>query len=240
MPVCSAHSSSPKQLPLFRAGGHQSAATWGGKRRGAGRKPVGARAGVPHRARPDHRSRHPVHVTLRAGISSLRRQSVFLAIRTALTAACTRTLRVVHFSVQTNHVHLIVEAHDKRTLCSGVRGLAISIARHVNRAAARAGRVWADRYHAHPLRTPRDVRNALVYVLLNRRKHRPGAPPLDPCSSAAWFDGWKASEHPQAAPPLGGRDPPEPCPVAAARTWLATAGWRRHGLLGRNEAPKPE
>ena len=53
----------------------------------------------------------------------------------------------------------------------GIRGLAIRIARAVNRAWLRRGRVWGDRYHAHSLRSPREVRNALVYVLQNFRKH---------------------------------------------------------------------
>jgi REP element-mobilizing transposase RayT len=176
---------------------------------------------------------------LRGGVNVLRKQSVFLRIRKALAAASQNAFRVAHFSVQTNHVHLIVEAHDKLALSSGVRGLAIRVARCVNRALARSGRIWTDRYHARPLQTPREVRNALVYVLLNRRKHRPGASALDPCSSAPWFDGWKAPEHPPHTQP-DGRDQPVSPPVVPARTWLATVGWRRHGLVRRDEAPKPE
>jgi REP element-mobilizing transposase RayT len=238
------HSTGPssRQLELALAHAAEPAGngSWGGKRRGAGRKPVGARAGVPHRARPDHHSRHPVHVTLRAGITGLRRQKAFSEVRRALTAASRGAFRVVHFSVQTNHVHMIVEATDKRTLCSGVRGVAIRIARGLNRAMARSGRVWKDRYHARPLETPREVRNALVYVLLNRRKHRPGAPPLDGCSSSAWFDGWKSPQRPPHLLLPKERDPLGVCPVVAARTWLATVGWRRHGLVRCDEAPKPE
>lgn len=203
---------------------------------------------MPHRARPRHEPRHPVHVTLRAGLRALRAQSVFAEIRRALALGSRSTFRIVHFSVQTNHIHLIVEAHDKQTLSSGVRGLVIRAARGINRAVGRQGRVWADRYHARALGTPREVRNALVYVLLNRRKHslpRPGLAlsELDPCSSAAWFDGWKT---PPAELPSGthgavalarGQPPAHPA-VARARTWLARIGWRRHGLLRSNEAPK--
>jgi hypothetical protein len=57
-----------------------------------------------------------------------------------------------------------------------VRGLAIRVARAVNRALGRRGRVFADRYHARALTTPRAVRHALVYVLMNpeapTRRHR--------------------------------------------------------------------
>jgi REP element-mobilizing transposase RayT len=214
--------------------------SWGGRRKGAGRKPAGDRAGVAHRARPDHRARHPVHVTLRSGLNVLRRQRVFAAIRGALARASRPAFRVVHFSVQANHIHLIVEARDTASLSSGVRGLAIRAARGVNRVTLRAGRVWTDRYHARALETPREVRNALVYVLLNRKKH--GAFPgifgeaIDPLSSALWFDGWKRAVVPRHPPPSA-EQAAAPCPVAAARTWLASIGWRRHGLLRPDEAP---
>jgi hypothetical protein len=135
----------------------------------------------------------------------------------------------VQFSVQDNHVHLLAEATHKRALSSGIRGLAIRLARAVNRALGRRGVVWNDRYHARALRTPREVRHALVYVLMNFRKHRAVGAELDPCSSAAWFDGWRTSPVALASGPR---------PVAVARTWLAGVGWRRHGLIDRSERPK--
>ena len=117
----------------------------------------------------------------------------------------------------------------RRALSSGVRGLAIRIARVVNRALGRSGRIWGDRYHARALTTPRAVRNVLVYVLNNFRKHLKHVTGIDPCSSAAWFTGW--SERPA----LDASGPP---PVAAARTWLARVGWLRHGAIGLHEQPK--
>src|SRR6185369_12105851 len=97
--------------------------------------------------------------------------------------------RVVHFSVQENHVHLIVEAEDTKSLSSGVRGLMVRIARRVNRLLRRQGRFWTDRWHGRDLEGPRQVRNALVYVLQNHKKHADTAA-LDPLSSAASFDGF--------------------------------------------------
>jgi hypothetical protein len=137
--------------------------------------------------------------------------------------------RVLQFSVQVDHVHLLVEAEGTSALRGGVQGLAIRIARAVNRALGRCGRVWGDRFHARMLRTPREVRNVLVYVLNNFRKHVPGARGLDPCSSARWFAGWRNRATTMA----------EAVPVASARTWLARVGWRRHGLIDVEEAPRP-
>jgi REP element-mobilizing transposase RayT len=180
-----------------------------------------------------HKTAHPVHVTLRAqsGVPSLRSPQAFAAVRRALSAASRSDFRLVHFSVQSDHVHMIVEAHDKPALTRGLRGLTIRTARATNRALQRHGSVWGDRYHARPMTTPREVRNGLVYVFGNFRKHGPAdRRPVDPCSSAAWFDGFLETI-PQ---PL---DPP---PTCRSRTWLGSTGWRKHGEISIWERPKPD
>ena len=204
--------------------------SWGGRRTGAGRKPAPGRRATPHRRRTPHTPRYPVHVTLRAqgGLPSLRGDTVFSAIRSAFAAASRDTFRLLHFSVQSDHLHLLVEADEPTRLARGVQGLAIRMAKAINRVLRRRGRVWHGRYHAHALRTPREVRNALAYVLGNFRKHVPGASGLDPRSSAAWFQGWRTVVARSMAT----------APVAAAVTWLARVGWRRYGPLDVWEAPR--
>jgi putative transposase len=214
----------------------QRHAGWGGKRKNAGRRrPKGVRVRVSHATRPNHQTCHPVHVTLRAlaVVGSLRECPVFNALFDALAAASNAAFRVAHFSIQGDHLHLIVEAHDRTALSRGIQGLAIRTARAINRAAKRKGQVWADRYHARALKTPREVRNALVYVLHNWKKTVRGADWLDPCATGYWFDGWKG---PRPLWSLAAQPPP----VRAARTWLLTTGWRRHGLIGFDEHPLPE
>jgi REP element-mobilizing transposase RayT len=176
-----------------------------------------------------HDARCPAHVTLRAttGLPSLRDRVVFGAVRSALAAASRRRFRVLQFSVQRDHLHLLVEADAPTDLVHGIKGLAIRVAKAVNRLLGRRGRVWGDRHHLRTLVTPRQVRNAYVYVLANWKKHVPGARGLDPRSSAAWFTGWRTRLE-----RIG------PSPVAAARTWLARIGWRRHGLVRLDEAPR--
>ena len=211
--------------------------TWGGRRAGAGRKP-GPQPRVLHRARPVHRPRHPAHVTLcaRPGVASLRAPNVYPLVEQAIAAAARPDGRVVQFSVQGEHVHLIVEATDERALSSLVRRVSIRAARAVNRLLARRGPLWDGRYHRHDLTTPRETRNALVYVLANWRKHRDRAAGLDPCSSARWFDGWREARPNAGVAESGGQARP---PVCRARTWLLTVGWRRGGLLATDEAPRP-
>jgi REP element-mobilizing transposase RayT len=150
---------------------------------GPGRTPTRKGTWVKHRARPWHDKNHPVHVTLkvRRGISNLRGHRVSKAIGEGLRLAATsgrdkkrarrETFRVVHFSIQPNHLHLIVEATSKTALARGMQGLASGLARRVNRELHRRGSLFADRYHAHALASPTEVRNAIVYVLKNFEKH---------------------------------------------------------------------
>ncbi|WP_394831324.1 transposase [Pendulispora rubella] len=164
---------------------------------------------------------------------------VFDLLVQSIREASRAEFRVVQFSVQYDHIHLIVEGHDKESLSRGMRGLSIRLARAINRGLLRRGPVWKGRYHAHPLTRPREVRNALLYVLMNHRKH--GASPawLDPRSSAVWFDGWRRDALFEPALRdldwVAGLTPP----VRPARTWLVREGWRRHGLLGIDEGPVP-
>jgi hypothetical protein len=148
----------------------------------------------------------------------------------------------VHYSLQGNHAHLVVEARDREALGRGMMAVGARLARAVNRVARRTGRVLADRYHVRMLATPREVHGALRYVLLNARRHAAKTRAalrrsvrLDPASSARWFEGWK---HRGAVAKEDASDTPsERPPVARARTWLLSVGWRRHGLLDPADVP---
>jgi REP element-mobilizing transposase RayT len=211
--------------------------TWGGQRAGAGR-PRTAGAKLRHETRPELASRFPVHVTLRAVPSApnLRARPAYAVVDAALRGVLPREdFRVVHFSVQTNHLHLIVEAVGAGALARGMQALAIRVALGVNRAIGRRGKLWGDRYHARALRTPREVRHALCYVLQNARRHATGhgrmlAPGwIDPCSSGPTFDGWRDAPSP-------GRLPVRTS-TSRATTWLLAVGWRRCGLVQVDEVP---
>jgi hypothetical protein len=112
-----------------------------------------------------------------------------------------------------------------------MQGFSVRLAKGLNRMMSRRGKVFADRFHAHVLRTPAEVRNALAYVLLNHRSHMArigepiGARTLDPFSSAASLDGWndRAAELPTV--------------TSAPATWLLRLGWKRRGLLSPTEVP---
>jgi putative transposase len=149
--------------------------TWGGPREGAGRPTRTRQKGdpLPHYRRLEFK-RLPVHVTLRVlrDVANLRTKECFKEIKHAFRLGSDRFgMRLNEFSVQANHLHLIVEANDKESLARGLQGLAIRLAKAINRASGRDGSVFADRYHAHLLKTPSEVRNAIVYVRRNFHKH---------------------------------------------------------------------
>jgi putative transposase len=130
-------------------------------------------------------------------------------------------------------VHLVVEADDKRALWVGTTGLEVRVARKLNALLRKKGRFWGDRYHSRALGTPREVRHAIVYVLMNWKKHAPRARTFDPCSSAWWCTGWTVP--PRTRPPgWSCADPP----IEKPRFWLAREGWARGGSIDPSERPK--
>ncbi len=196
------------QLPLARRHG------WGGKRPGAGRKRKDGKPappGVPHLRRPWVDARHPVGVTLkvRREVWSLRGQRCAAALRRALEQGHQRQgFRLVHFSILGNHLHLIVEASSRARLSGGLQGLEVRMARALNRAMSRKGPVFADRFHAHFLRSPSEVARARRYVLQNFAIHQRRM------GLAAEGDDAFTSERMTSC-------------AAAPQTWLLRVGWQR-------------
>jgi REP element-mobilizing transposase RayT len=234
-----------RQGDLFLDRGRGGKRTGAGRPRGPGRKRnwVRVRAAL---------SRHtPVHVTLRVvkAVGRLRRRRAYQAIRRALTTSLRREdFRVVHVSIQHEHIHLICEADSKEALGRGMKGLEISAAKQLNAAisldrgepAPRKGSVFPERYHVEPLTSRRQVRNAIAYVLNNWRRHHEDLGSLakeralvDPYSSAVTFDGWNR-DAPFALP--GGY---EPLGTMYPQTWLLDIGWRKYGRIDPREVPGP-
>lgn len=209
----------------------------GGYRAGAGR-PRGRRPGyVPHITRPKLTGRDVVHVTQTVvpGLPNLRAPAPAAVIEAVFSAECCRKgFRLIHYSIRGNHLHLICEANNRIALARGLQRVFSRIARGLNRLFGRRGRVFADRYHARIVRTPREARDVLSYVLLNEHKDRAKrgitVVGIDPYSSGDWFDGW-ADINTSPRPASRSRPPP----VTPARSWLLHRGWRRHGLIRTTE-----
>jgi len=211
---------SVRQLDLFRRGG---------ARPGAGRRPTGERALVPHDARARVTRHTPVFVTTRllAGLPNLRRERTLARLRETFAAGADRFgFRLIEYSIQSNHLHFVAEAQDELALARGMKGLLVRVAKALNRAWERTGRVVGDRHHARVLKTPREVRNALVYVLQNARKHGARILGIDAHSSGPWFSGWMD------------RTPRRDRALPEASSWLLLFGWLKGGRIATSEAPR--
>jgi hypothetical protein len=185
-----------------------------------------------------------VTIKLRRGLRPLRRRQEHAALRAAFAAGCTGgagaarggAFRLCHYAILNDHLHFVAEARSRAALSRGLQGLLVRIAKALNKLWSRRGKVFADRYHDRILRTPREVRNAIRYVLQNAAKHAaagrevtvPAA--IDTYSSAPWFDGFRETLTVRGLEAIVR-------PVTDARTWLLTIGWRRHGLLSVHELP---
>jgi REP element-mobilizing transposase RayT len=162
-------------------------------------------------------------------LPSLRRANPRRFIERVFANENRRGFRLVHYSIQGNHLHLICEGRDTQALSRGVQRVSSMIARKLNRHFDRRGSLFKERFHGVVIKTPRQMRNALRYVLLNHHKHQAGAKVeavagFDAFSSSRYFDGWWR-------PAVRCRPPPAGAAVVSAASWLLAKGWRRHGLI---------
>jgi hypothetical protein len=191
-------------------------------------------------------------------VPNLRADRCMAVLRQAFASGKERFgFRLIHHSVQGNHLHLVGEADGAISLARGLQGLSVRIARQLNRALGRRGCVFADRYHARALATPREVRNVLRYVLLNSHHHAVRRHSSfwrwrswDPCSSGETFDGWSSADgYGASGHEARGRPPPKSAGSVALGTpvsdtvvkphvWLLRVGWRKHGLIQPSEVPR--
>ena len=216
--------------------------TWGGKRRRAGRPQVNQRKSEAHRKRAQVTPKTPVHVTQRVAVdvARLRKESTYKVIRKAMLRVLSRhDFRIVHVSIQANHLHLLVEADDEQALAKGMQSFLISLARKLNAHLGRSGSVFPDRYHARVIDSRRQARHALAYVLNNWRRHAEDGAAIartwkvDRFSSAIHFMGFTEGER-WTVP-----EDYESLPVSAAQSWLLVDGWRMYGTIGMYEVPGP-
>jgi REP element-mobilizing transposase RayT len=219
----------------------------GNKKLGRPKKP---NAGAPHAVRPEVHPCNPIHVTVRVvrEVGALRTPKAYRAIRRALRTVLARhgDCRIVHLSLQTNHIHLICEAENTVSLTKGMQGFQIAAAKHLNRELTRRGetrrrgQVFTDRYHARIINSIRQTRHTLNYVLNNWRHHGHDRDTIglydgriDPYSTGALFTGWRERTLDYTVLPPAY----EPLETSAAQSWLLTVGYKRAPAISVYAAP---
>jgi REP element-mobilizing transposase RayT len=229
----------PKQMSFEKVNG------WGGKRTGAGRPNFTNT--VNHMKRPRVRINEPLHLTMRLKdkLPSLRKPTLLKEFKKSIRNAKEFGLFVLHFAVEENHIHIIVEAKSQKDLANGMRSLGGRFGRILrmhaesrNGKSARKdpGAVFAGRYHIHVLKTPTEMRNALKYVLLNHAKHLKLIDHIDYFSSGPYFSKWKALLGPKASIMVieqletrrkANADAFIDSSLSPPQSWLARVGWLR-------------
>jgi REP element-mobilizing transposase RayT len=207
----------------------------------------------------DVRSTWPVHVVLRVveDVVGLRNRTMYKALRAASLSALRQhderqgngeAARIIHVSIQQSHIHLLVEAPDQKALSKGMQGFKISATKHINRVLSaergerRRGTAFTERYFAEVIKTPRQARNTLAYVLNNWRKHgedKRGAARdwrIDPFSTASVFPGWTELVGKETL--FRVRETYDSLLVWKPESWLLLTGWRRYGAIGCREVPR--
>ncbi len=201
---------------------------WGGKRRGAGRPNQSGL--VSHMKREDVDFKKPLHVTMkiRSQKWNLRCREVAAEFKRCARRAQVFGLRVLHYSLLRDHIHLIVEARGNDELAAGMRSFGASFGKALRKIFGGVGSVFAGRYHLHVLASPTETKRALAYVLQNFAKHSKLLAHLDAYSSAPYFDSWRTLFGGGLSPILQDhRASPIPDFLCLPRSWLAREGWRR-------------
>ena len=201
--------------------------TWGGRRKGAGRKKTG---NVRHAKRERVDFGKPLHITkrLQKGLRGITTQNLAKEFTIAMGLAKKKGLNVLEFAILTNHVHLIVEAKDNRALGRGMNSLWARFGRTLRKKFGGKGPVFGGRYHMKIIRSARQMRNTLEYVLLNESKHRRIEPEYNDLSSARYFAAFGKLLGRRWYGQLSWDGAfPRPDYLAQPRSWLAREGWRR-------------
>lgn len=199
---------------------------WGGKRKRAGRK--NRTSTVNHMKREKVEAKYPVHITikLKKGVASLRGPKMVAAFKSSLQKAKKRGLKVIHYAIESNHAHFFAESESNRAIRSGMASFGSSFGKSVRRVSGGKGSVFNGRYHLTVLKSPRQTKNAMAYVLLNHSKQQGAKPYADQKSSAPFFGDWRArlGERYRVNKPI-----PRPDYLSDAESWLGRVGWRRAG-----------
>lgn len=136
---------------------------WGGRRKGAGKKRIHS-AGVAHTKREKITSREPLHVNFKLTVT-IKNENGLRAIKKSLENA-RKYFHILHYSLQWNHIHLIIEATDNEALFRGMRSFTNTFVKCMGK-----GSIQKERYHLHVLRSVKETKNAFRYVIFNEAHH---------------------------------------------------------------------
>jgi hypothetical protein len=140
--------------------------------------------GIRHTKREAILGPRPLHLTIKLIRADIQNKAILKALRHAIFRARLQGLRVIHYSLEHDHIHLYAESSDNKILGKAMKALGGSLVKRINKHFLSKGRCYKTRYHLRILRSATEVKNVINYILKNGIKHRRTKSVIDPYNSA--------------------------------------------------------
>ena len=161
----------------------------------AGRPAIHDR-GIRHISRDPIKRLTALHLTIKIirDKAGLKNKAMLKVLQQAIVKARGKGLAVIHYTLEFDHIHLLVESGDHQELGKAMQSLGVSLSMAINRLRKAKGRVFKTRYHLRKLKTPTEIKNVISYILNNTIKHRASKTPLSIFNSFIALTGMKSLE----------------------------------------------
>lgn len=136
----------------------------------AGRKAIHDK-GIRHTSREEIFKPSPLHLTVKLKRADIQNKVVLRILKHAIYRSRLQGLRVIHFSLEHNHVHLYAECESNFVLGKAMKAFGVTFVRRVNKLKKIKGQLYKYRYHLRVLKSARDAKNVINYILKNGIKH---------------------------------------------------------------------
>lgn len=151
--------------------------------RNAGRKAIHDK-GIRHTPREVISKPSPLHLTVKLKRADIQNKVVLRILKHAIYRSRLQGVRVVHFSLEHDHVHLYVECGNNFVLGKAMKAFGVTFVRGINKFKRSKGQLYKYRYHLRILKSAREVKNVINYILKNGIKHGRTLKVINPYNSA--------------------------------------------------------
>lgn len=157
--------------------------------KGAGRPAIHDR-GIRHIARDEIKKLTPLHLTIKIekDKAGLKNKFILKSLHSSIKKARKIGLKIIHYTLEYDHVHLLVETDNKTALARGMQSFGISFSKSINKIKKAQGKVFKTRYHYRKLKTPAEVKNVFNYIFGNSLKHKKAISIVSPYNSLMAID----------------------------------------------------
>ena len=127
--------------------------------------------GIRHRKREEIKRARPLHLTIKLNRAQMQNKMILKHLKHSIKRGRLKGLRIIHFSLQNDHVHLYAESESNLILTQGMKALGVSFAKRINKHFKTKGQVYKTRFHLRVLRSASEAKNVINYILKNGVKH---------------------------------------------------------------------